>query len=105
MSHTNGINGAARRKGAIMGKKVIVTTAHRGVFFGELLSSTESETVTLRNARCAIYWATTKGLFELADVGPNAKSKIGSVALEITLHDVTAIVVCSDAAIAKWEAA
>ena len=88
-----------------MGKKVIVTTVHRGVFFGELLSSTEAKTVTLRNARMGIYWATSKGLFELADVGPNSKSKIGSVALEITLHDVTCVIVCSEASVAKWEAA
>lgn len=88
-----------------MGKKVIITTSHRGVFFGELLSGTEARTVTLKNARMGIYWATSKGLFELADVGPNSKSKIGSVALEITLHDVTAVVVCSEAAIAKWESA
>jgi hypothetical protein len=88
-----------------MGKKVIVTTVHRGVFFGELIGSTETKTVTLRNARMGIYWATSKGLFELADVGPNAKSKIGSVAPEVTLHDVTSVVVCSEAAIAKWESA
>lgn len=88
-----------------MNRKVIVTTAHRGVFFGELVGSTETKIVTLRNARCAIYWATTKGLFELASVGPNNKSKIGSVAEEITLHDVTSVIVCSSDAVAKWEEA
>ena len=90
-------------------KKVIITTAHQGVFFGELLSSTPDncnvKTVTLRNARMGIIWSTTNGLFELASVGPNAKSKIGSVAPEITLHDVTAVIVCSVDSVAKWESA
>ena len=89
--------------------KVIVTTAHRGVFFGEMLSSTPDDckvkTVTLRNARMGIIWSTTNGLFELASVGPNPNSKIGSVAPEITLHDVTSVIVCSAGAIEKWESA
>jgi hypothetical protein len=87
-----------------MGKKVIITTSHRGVFFGELSASTaDGRTVTLLNARMAIYWATKKGLFELAEVGPNASSKISSTAPEVKLHDVTGIVACTATAIEKWE--
>lgn len=86
-------------------RPVIVTTAHRGVFFGDLLGSSESKIVTLKNARMGIYWATSRGLFELAEVGPNQKSKIGAVAPEITLHDVTAMMVCSTEAAEKWRSA
>jgi hypothetical protein len=87
-----------------MGKKVIVTTSHRGVFFGTLVAShNDGKRVVLDNARMAIYWATTKGLFELADVGPNAKSKISSVAPTVDLHDVTSIIACADAAVVAWE--
>jgi hypothetical protein len=87
-------------------QKVIVTTAHRGVFFGEVVSNDlQNKRTVLKNARMAIYWATTKGLFELAEVGPNSKSKIGSVAPEVTLHDVTSIIVCSEAASKAWESA
>lgn len=85
-----------------MNKSVLVTTAHRGVFFGELISEKDKQ-VTLANARCAIYWATTGGFFELASIGPNAKSKIGSVAPEVLLHDVTAVVACSEQAIKAWK--
>ena len=86
-------------------KAVIITTQHRGVFFGELEKGTEeSRTVTLTNARNAIYWATTKGFIELAQTGPNSKSKIGSVAPRIVLHDVTSVTECTDAAAAAWRA-
>lgn len=87
-------------------QKVIVTTAHRGVFFGELVSNDlQNKRVVLKNARMAIYWATSNGLFELAELGPNAKSKIGSVAPEVTLHDVTSVIVCSSVASTAWESA
>jgi phosphatidylserine decarboxylase len=85
-------------------QKVLVTTLHRGVFFGELVSNDlNAKRVVLRNARAAIYWATKGGFFELASVGPNGKSIIGSIAPEVTLHDVTSIVVCSPGAIRAWE--
>ncbi len=86
-------------------KPVIITTSHRGVFFGDLEKGTEeSRTVTLANARNAIYWATSKGFLELAQVGPNPRSKIGSVAPRIVLHDVTSVTDCTEAAAAAWRA-
>ncbi len=87
-------------------KSVIVTTKHRGVFWGRLVSSEEkdgNQSVTLANARNAIRWRTSKGLWELAQSGPNENSLIGSVAPRITLHDVTSVAECTDAATKAWE--
>lgn len=85
---------------------VIITTSHRGVFFGDLEKGTkENRTVTLTGARNAIYWATTKGFIELAQVGPNSKSRVGAVATSIVLHDVTSVTECTDAAASAWRLA
>lgn len=86
-------------------KPVIVTTEHRGVFFGFLARGTEeARTITLTSARNAIYWATTRGFVELAQVGPNKSSRVGAVAPRIVLHDVTSVTECTDAAAAAWRA-
>jgi hypothetical protein len=87
-------------------KSVLVTTKHRGVFWGRFESERNNgTTVVLTGARCAIKWATSKGFLELALIGPNKSSKIGSAAPRITLHDVTSVSECSDAATSAWELA
>lgn len=87
-------------------KSVLITTSHRGVFWGRLEStSPDGRTVTLAGARNAIYWATTHGFIELAQVGPNGQSKIGATAPRIVLHDVTSVTECTAAANAAWVAA
>lgn len=84
-------------------RHVLVTTEFRGVFFGKLTEEKEVERiVVLENARCAIYWGTTHGFLELAEVGPNEKSKTGSVAKQIKLHGVTSITDCTEKAVEKW---
>jgi hypothetical protein len=84
-------------------KSVIITTSHRGVFWG-YLESEKDRTVVLAGARNAILWNTKKGFVELADIGPNSGSRIGARAQRITLHDVTSITECTDAATKAWEA-
>lgn len=84
-------------------KSVLVTTSHRGVFWGTLEAQRDKgRTVVLTGARNAIYWATSKGFVELAQVGPNKSSKVGMVAPRITLHDVTSVTECTDAAAEAW---
>ena len=87
-------------------KAIMVTTQHRGVFFGFVPDDQDmtARTMSLKDARMAIYWATTKGVAELAHVGPNASSKIGSPADIPALHDITAVWSVTDAAVAKWTA-
>jgi hypothetical protein len=85
---------------------VLVTTSHRGVFWGHLeKTSPDGRTITLTGARNAIYWATSKGFIELAQLGPNSRSKVGAVATRIVLHDVTSLTECTPAATAAWESA
>lgn len=83
---------------------VLVTTKHRGVFFG-YKKSEEGNYIVLTRARCAIKFATTKGFLELASVGPNSKSKIGAVADQISLYDVTSVTNCTEDAEKAWNAA
>ena len=82
---------------------VLVTTEYKGVFAGELKEKdAEAKRVVLKNARCAIQWATTKGFFELAELGPNVNSKIGSTAPTVELFGVTSISACTETAKKAW---
>lgn len=87
------------------GKAVIVTTQHRGVFFGIVPKSADltKRTLALKDARMAIRWGTTRGVVELAETGPTGNSRIGAKADIPVLHDVTAVITVSDEARAKWE--
>ena len=86
-----------------MTKYVIVTTLHRGVFFGRLTAhDAAAHTATLENCKMAIYWGTTRGLFELADTGPTKKSRISAEAPKVNLNGVTAVVDCTQDAVAVW---
>lgn len=81
---------------------VLVTTSHRGVFFGYAVD-TNSKTIKITNARNCIYWPiSVRGFVGLASAGPNKDTKVGPVAEEMTLHDVTAVLKCSDVAEKAW---
>ena len=84
-------------------RPVIVTTEHRGVFYG-LASDTTGTTVQLRGARMAISFGTTRGVMELAETGPTNRSKISARA-DIEVRKVTAVFEVTDEAAKKWEAA
>ena len=88
-------------------KAILVTTQHRGVYYGEVPEDQDvnAKTMALKNARCAIYWATTKGVAELANDGPNSNSQIGAAADIEALHDITAVWLVTDEAREKWLAA
>lgn len=72
---------------------ILVTTAHRGVYYGEVADDQDmnAKTMALKNARCAIYWNTKTGVAELAEKGPNDGSRIGARADIEALHDITAV--------------
>jgi hypothetical protein len=86
-------------------KPVIVTTAHRGVFYGRLSEDQDenAKTLVLTSCRNAIYWAGSKGFLGLASDGPDDGSTIGSTAPCVRLHDVTSVSECTDKAADKWE--
>jgi hypothetical protein len=86
-------------------RPIIVCTEYRGVFFGYPRGSTRGDTIVLTRARMAIYWGTTRGLFELAETGPTSSSKISARAEEITLHRVTSWMAVTKEAAQAWERA
>ena len=89
----------------IVMKPVLVTTQHRGVFFGNLSEDQDenARTLVLTGCRNAIYWAGSRGFLGLASHGPDDGSRIGSAAPRVRLHDVTSVAVCTDQAATKWE--
>lgn len=84
-------------------RAVLVTTAHKGVFFG--YSADAGETVRLARARNCIYWSTdVHGFLGLAAWGPTRGCRIGPRVSLLTLHAVTSVTVCSSEAVKAWEA-
>ena len=88
-------------------KAVILTTEHRGVFFGYVEDDTDltKTTLGLKDARMAIRWRTSKGIAELAEIGPNSNSLVGSKADVPVIHKITAVFLVTKEAEEKWIAA
>jgi len=85
-------------------RAVLVTTAHRGVFFG-YAKNTAGETIHLRAARLCVYWsADLRGFMGLAAHGPSSSCRIGPAA-DIELRNITAVVAVSPKAVEAWERA
>ena len=83
---------------------VIVTTAHRGVFFG-YAADVDGEMIALKDSRLCVYWSTDmKGFMGLAANGPSASCRIGPKA-DITLRNITAVLTVTPEAEQKWLAA
>lgn len=87
----------------MIGKKVVVTTNYRGVFFGTLEKREEDRAVIV-NARVCIYWSKeTRGFVGLAATGPLEGSRISREAPRMELVGVSAVIECSDEAARGWE--
>lgn len=85
-------------------RAVLVTTTHRGVFFG-YAKETDGATIKLRAARNCIYWPVeNKGFLGLANMGPVNGAKVGPAA-DIELRDITCVAACTDEAVTRWEKA
>lgn len=86
---------------------VIVTTEHRGVFFGYMNpKSVNDEQIELRRSRLCVYWsADVKGFMGLASGGPTKSCRIGPQVKSITLRKITAVLAVEEKAVVAWEAA
>lgn len=85
-------------------KAVLVTTEHRGVFFG-YATKIDGEIIKLRRARCCLFWPTTnKGFLGLAYMGPLEGARVGPAA-DIELRAITCVAKCTEEAIKAWELA
>jgi len=83
-------------------RPVVVTTEHRGVFFG-FASETNGEVIDLKRAQLVIYWTSDlRGFMGLASHGPGSGCKIGRP-VDIQLRGITSVVECTPAAVEKFE--
>ncbi len=86
-----------------MPKALIVTTAHKGVFFGYGEPS-EEKTIRLERVRMCIYWPKDNhGVLGLAADGPKQGARIGPAAPVMVLQDVTSVIEVSPQAAKQWE--
>lgn len=93
-----------KSKAKVKERAVVVTTAHRGVFFG-YTESANGDVIKLRRGRLCVYWSSTcKGFMGLASEGPDKDCKIGPAA-DIEVRSVTAVLEATDEACAAWEKA
>lgn len=89
----------------IKARPVLVTTQHRGVFFGYLESKPGAE-VTLSKARNCLYWpAGTQGFLGLATTGPIKGTRVGPAVATLTLYGVTSVSEVTADAAKAWDAA
>lgn len=85
-------------------RPVLVTTTHRGVFFG-YATETGGATIKLKRARNCLCWgANNKGFLGLASMGPLSGARVGPAA-DIELRDITCVAECTAEAAKAWEAA
>lgn len=86
------------------GQAVLVTTAHRGVFFGYLVGEPSKEKVMLTRARNCVSWTQQeRGVFGLAAVGPSKECRIGPAVPSLTLMDITGVATVTPEAVERWE--
>jgi hypothetical protein len=85
-------------------RAVLVTTAHRGVFFG-YAKDTDGDTIKIRAGRNVIYWGNSmKGFMGLASIGPDSTCRIGPAA-DIQLRNITSVSEVTNEAVVKFESA
>jgi hypothetical protein len=87
-------------------RPVLVTTLHRGVFFGYVGSDykTNDDTIKLTDSRNVVSWsADCKGFMGLAAGGPTASCRIGPKAPGCELRNITSVTDVSAAAVKAFE--
>lgn len=85
---------------------VVVTTEHKGVFFGYVQTKLTDGTIVLTQARNCVYWsADVKGFMGLAATGPSSGCRVGPPVPKITLVKVTSVIELEPTAVTAWEKA
>lgn len=84
---------------------VLVTTEHRGVFFG-YTRDVQAEPMALRAARNIPHWTRAeKGFLGLAYKGPSDGCRVGPPADMPRLEKITCVALCTPEAVTAWEKA
>lgn len=86
-------------------RHVVVTTQHRGVFFGCLESESDGgKTVTLTGAQMCVYWSEdVRGVLGLAAGGPTRGCRVTAPVPRLRLSDVTAVMDAAAEAVTAWQ--
>jgi hypothetical protein len=89
-----------------VGCPVLVTTEHRGVFFGYAdPAKLHGDIINLTRARLCLYWSRdVRGFMGLAAMGPSKDCRVGPPAT-IDVRKITAVLQVTPEAVAKWESA
>ncbi len=93
-------------KTAVKEVGLVITTKHRGVFFGyaEKPTGKTPDTILLTKARMCVSWSSDiRGVTGLAAVGPSKNCKIGLAIPSLNVNDITSVMECSPEAITAWE--
>lgn len=87
-------------------RAVLITTEHRGVFFGYVDDESKFPSeITLTKMRNCIQWSGMKGFLELTTAGPNKQCRVGPAAARGTLAKCTGRWDVEPEAVKAWEAA
>ncbi len=85
-------------------RAVVVTTAHKGVFFGYVADESKLPSqITLTQARCAVRWLNGRGFLGLSSLGPQKGSRISPPSQSLVVYSVTSVADCNPEATAQWE--
>jgi hypothetical protein len=81
---------------------LVVTTIHKGVFFG-YGQKTNEKTITIEKAQMCIKWESSiRGIFGLAATGPDCNCKISPSVPSVVIQDVTSVIECTLEAAEAW---
>jgi len=85
---------------------VLVSDAHRGVFFGYASGNLNVKSIRIEKARMVVYWSQdVHGYSGLAANGPTDGCRIGPPIPAITIQDVVSVSELSDTAVLAFERA
>jgi hypothetical protein len=85
-------------------RPVVVTTEHKGVFFGFLEKEGADKTAVLTEGQMCVFWSSdVHGVLGLAATGPSVSCRISPPVPKITLQAVTAVIDCADEAVTRWQ--
>lgn len=95
------------KKNGNLRRAVLVTTAHRGIFFGYLIGKVDKAKIAIARARNVVYFdAATKGFLGLASNGPTHGCRIGPPAAERSdIFDITGVFGVTNEAAQAFESA
>lgn len=99
-------NIADSQNGDRVGRAVVVTTEHRGVFFGYIKEDQSPMWIELDRCRMAIMWdSSIRGVLGLASHGPSNSCRISHDTPHGKIWKITGVFACSEVARDKWESA